>query len=81
MMHKVWFIASNSYNLICNYLEWKINKWKLSKGTIQKYLPGLIKAMHNCGIEFDSNNLKKILLNNVNLKLKHLKSFTITKKL
>ena len=61
MMHKVWFIASNSYNLICNYLESMINRWKLSKGTIQKYLPGLIKAMHNCGIEFDSDNLKNFV--------------------
>ena len=59
MMHQVWFLASNSYNLICNYLESKINSWKLSKGTIQKYLPGLIKAMYNCGIEFDSDNFKK----------------------
>ena len=59
MMHQVWFLASNSYNLICNYLESKINRWKLSKGTIQKYLNGLIKAMHNCGMEFDSDDFKK----------------------
>ena len=35
IMHQVWLLASNSSNLICNYLESKINRWKLSKGTIQ----------------------------------------------
>ena len=59
MMHQVWFLESNSYKLICNYLESKINRWKLSKGTVRKYLPGLIKAMHNCGIEFDNDDFKK----------------------
>ena len=35
MMHQVWFKASNSNNLIWNHIESKINKWKLSKGTIE----------------------------------------------
>ena len=79
-MLQVWFFSSSSYNLICNYLQSKINKWELSKVTIQKYLPGLIKAMHNCGIEFNSDSFK-FLLYSVNLKWKHQKSLAITKKL
>ena len=35
MMNQVWFEASNSYNLIWNHFESKINKWKLGKGIIE----------------------------------------------
>ena len=62
MMLQVWFFSLSSYNLICNYLQSKINKWELSKVTIQKYLPGLIKAMHNCGIEFNSDSFKDFVV-------------------
>ena len=78
MMHQVWFETSNSYNLIWNHIESKINKLKISKGNIEKYLPGLIKVMYNCDIKFISDNLKT-LLSCVNLKWKYLKLFVITR--